>query len=181
MQKCPVCDRESTDAAVLCTCGYNFRECTPFVPKLPLASRGSRLGAQTIDGLIAAALFWITVPLQRIDERFFGLGLILSLGYYLLSDGLPGGQSLGKRLLDIAVVDEKTRKPCSFGQSVLRNFTALLGAVDWLLIFGEKQKRIGDVVANTCVISVLEWTPSSETYPTPTTARGVGASESGGR
>lgn len=178
MQKCPFCDRESTDAAVLCTCGYNFREGTPFVPKVPLASRGSRLGAQTIDGLVAAALFWITVPLQRIDERFLGLGLILSAGYFLLSDGLPGGQSLGKRLLDIAVIDEKTRKPCSLGQSVLRNFTAFLGAIDWLLIFGKKQKRIGDVVANTCVISVLEWRPPNERHPT---ASSGGAGESSGR
>ena len=73
--------------------------------------------------------------------------------YTLLSDGLEGGQSFGKRLVGIRVVSIETGAPCTFGQSFLRNLLlTILGPIDWIFIFGERRQRLGDKAAGTIVI-----------------------------
>jgi uncharacterized RDD family membrane protein YckC len=86
--------------------------------------------------------------------RILGVaGFILAAAYLLLADGLPNGQSIGKRVLDIAVIDQRTRKPCTYFQSFVRNFLlALLGIFDWIFIFGRKHQRLGDLAASTIVV-----------------------------
>jgi uncharacterized RDD family membrane protein YckC len=81
------------------------------------------------------------------------LGFLLAVLYLLLADALPGGQSVGKRALDIAVIDQNTRQPCTFGQSFLRNIPLMvLGMIDALFIFGRTHQRLGDRVAKTMVV-----------------------------
>ena len=118
-----------------------------------LASRWQRLGAQVIDSvlmlmiLLMAALFGMAAPFLGI------LGVVAALAYLLLADGLPRGQSVGKRVLDISVIDRRTLKPCTYGQSFVRNFLlALLGLIDWIFIFGSTRQRLGDMAANTVVV-----------------------------
>jgi len=73
--------------------------------------------------------------------------------YYLFADGFPGGQSLGKRWIGMYVIDEKSGEPCTWGDSLVRNFfLAALGPIDWIFIFGEKHQRLGDKVAGTIVV-----------------------------
>lgn len=118
-----------------------------------LASRWARLGAQIIDSMVAgiimilSGLIWIAAPPLGI------LGFLLAALYLLLADGLPGGQSVGKRALDIAVIDQNTRQPCTLGQSFLRNFLSMaLGGIDAIFIFGQKHQRLGDIAAKTLVV-----------------------------
>jgi uncharacterized RDD family membrane protein YckC len=118
-----------------------------------LASLWTRLGAQLIDSvitlfiLVMSALFWLAAPLLG------SLGAIGAVVYLLLADGLPRGQSVGKRALHIAVIDQRTHKPCPYGQSFMRNFLlALLGIIDWIFIFGRMHQRLGDIAANTIVV-----------------------------
>jgi uncharacterized RDD family membrane protein YckC len=62
-----------------------------------------------------------------------------------IADGLVG--------LDIRVVDAESRRPCSFGQSFIRNVClSALGPIDWLFIFGERRQRLGDRAAGTNVV-----------------------------
>lgn len=119
-----------------------------------LASIESRLGAQILDGIIALSLVFVALPVAAFSERLALLGPGLCILYYLLSDALPGGQSLGKRLLKIAVVEEASGFPCTLAQSAMRNGTQVLGFLDWLWIFGEQRKRAGDFLAHTRVISL---------------------------
>ena len=140
-------------------------------PAPELASRGSRLVAQIVDILIAVSLFFAGIVLpgslaflinkvNLVDAQLlFALielgpwvGSILFLLYYLLADGLPNGQSLGKRLVKIAVVDDESGTPCTLAKSAVRNLTQILGFLDWIWIFGEKRKRAGDVLAHTRVV-----------------------------
>ena len=82
-------------------------------------------------------------------------GMFFGLIYVLLADGLPGGQSFGKRINNTAVVDAETGAPCTFGQSFVRNIIlTVLGIIDWLFIFGKKRQRLGDKAAGTVVVKV---------------------------
>ena len=118
-----------------------------------LASLGERIGAQLIDSFVAAAVLMMSFLMGLAALPIFILGAVVAFTYLLLADGLPRGQSIGKRAIDIAVIDRRTRKPCTYGQSFLRNFVLmLLGIVDWVFIFGETRQRLGDMAANTIVV-----------------------------
>lgn len=118
-----------------------------------LASLGSRLGAQLIDNLIAILLLVIFISIGNIEILSLA-GIAAFLGYILLSDALPNGQSIGKMALKIAVVDKKTNKSCTIWKSLFRNITLVfLGIIDWILIFGTNRQRLGDMIAGTVVVN----------------------------
>ena len=124
----------------------------------PLASRVSRLVAQWLDSVVALAILCaFALPMlisYEIGAFSLWLGVVAAVAYVLLSDGFRNGQSYGKRLLQIAVVDRTTGAPCSFGQSFVRNLLLLvLGFIDWVFIFGARRERLGDKLAGTTVIS----------------------------
>jgi uncharacterized RDD family membrane protein YckC len=125
---------------------------------ITLASRTNRLFGQIIDGFIGAAPLVITVALSPLFHVFSGLLTLASFAwmafYYLLGDGLPGGQSYAKKWLGMQVVDATTGAPCTFIQSFIRNLLlAVLGPLDWIFIFGERHQRLGDKAAGTIVIA----------------------------
>lgn len=123
-----------------------------------LASRGARLVGQILDELIAFGIFLIIILPSIFGGEGSGfrflnlLALALLFLYILFSDGFHGGQSIGKKPLKLAVVDATTGEPCTYWKSFLRNIFLVLGAIDWIFIFGEKRQRLGDMVANTIVI-----------------------------
>ena len=121
------------------------------------ASRFKRWFGQFIDGFIALAPLLLAFILTGSNDGALSPlvwdGLLWAIGYNFLADGFPGGQSFAKRLLGMKVVDAETRAPCSYGQSLLRNFLLwLLGPLDWVFIFGERHQRLGDKAAGTIVI-----------------------------
>jgi hypothetical protein len=118
-----------------------------------LASLASRVGAQLIDQFFGIALM-LAVALIGGSDDFRLMGFCLLIAYFLLSDALPGGQSVGKKFLKIGVVDQLTEQPCTIGKSLLRNVTQILGIFDWVFIFGRKRQRLGDKIARTCVIKI---------------------------
>jgi uncharacterized RDD family membrane protein YckC len=70
-----------------------------------------------------------------------------------ISDALEGGQSLGKKVFQISVIDMTLRRPCTPMKSLIRNLPlAFLGIIDWVFIFSEKRQRLGDMLANTIVV-----------------------------
>ncbi|HST60782.1 MAG TPA: RDD family protein [Longimicrobium sp.] len=122
-----------------------------------LASRSTRWLGQLLDGLITALPIIPAFMLFAINETlgsFAMMGVLLfSLVYYFFADSLPGGQSFGKRLMGVAVVDKHTHAPCSPGQSFVRNLLlAVLGIIDWVFIFGDERQRLGDMLAGTIVV-----------------------------
>lgn len=123
-----------------------------------LASPARRLGGQLIDSLITLAVVIATVYSLRFlnlqDTHARVLPLILGAAYYFLSDALPNGQSVGKRLLKMAVVDFNTYRHCTVVQSIVRNLTTpFLGFFDWIFIFFGSKRRLGDMLAMTLVIN----------------------------
>ena len=112
-----------------------------------------RLVAASIDGLLIATLClfaWIGgAPLY----------LALAAGYLLLRDAI-GGQSLGKILLGLVVIDLHTGRVASLSGSVRRNFLLLLPGANVVAIVLEARmitsdpqgQRLGDRLAQTQVV-----------------------------
>jgi uncharacterized RDD family membrane protein YckC len=130
-----------------------------------------RFLAKLIDMLIVGALF--SFP--------SAVGEAAGLTYMLISDGLNGGQSLGKRVIGLKVVrGENPESSCDFKASIIRNavfgllivlwvvvglipyvgkvLVALIGAAavaaEMLLIYTDDTgARFGDRIAGTLVVS----------------------------
>lgn len=122
-----------------------------------LAGLGRRWGGQLIDSFFTVLLFftvgrtaeWVGLPSAVAAYLAFGSGI----GYYLFSDALPNGQSLGKKLLGMSVIDERSYLSCNLYQSFMRNITTpFLNILDWIFIFFGSRKRLGDMLASTIVV-----------------------------
>lgn len=142
---------------------------------LEIAGVGSRLLAAVIDSAIVAAIMLAGGLLVAVLGSFglapssavgrawvvalaIGLGFALGNGYFILFEGLRGGQTPGKRLVGIRVVRE-TGHPVTLGPAALRN---LLRIADFLpppylvglalIAFHPRGKRLGDLAAGTVVV-----------------------------
>ena len=122
-----------------------------------LATTGSRYLAQILDQIIGFGFAFI-VPLIGINA---GIGLLLSIviyvSYILFNDAMPNGQSAGKKIFSIKVLNKITGKNCSLSESFLRNITTVipfLALIDAVMILGVRKQRMGDKLANTIVINV---------------------------
>ena len=128
--------------------------------------RGIRLVAKSVDIFIVLLL----------SIFFYPLGILLGLTYISLADGLQNGRSVGKKLLGLAVISLEDGRPCSPGQSFVRNlpisiplglavipfigwiFSLMLGAVSlgleiYLILKLDSGNRLGDVMADTTVMA----------------------------
>jgi uncharacterized RDD family membrane protein YckC len=120
------------------------------------ASLGERFVAQIIDSIITGLIMFTGALLTNPGNNAPGMaGLCLGLTYLWLSDALPNGQSIGKHVMKISVIDTETGKPCTIFQSFIRNFLlSVLGIIDCIFIVGKKRQRLGDMAATTSVIKV---------------------------
>lgn len=123
----------------------------------PLASLGRRHNALFLDILLTCGLF---VGGMYLKQKF-GLNhqyadyfvAAVPASYFLFCDGLPKGQSLGKRALGISVVNVNSGAYCSYWQSFLRNvFIPAANILDIVVLFSKKRRRIGDYLGRTIVI-----------------------------
>ncbi|WP_367374519.1 RDD family protein [Pseudomonas lini] len=122
-----------------------------------LAGLGHRWGGQMIDSLVTFFLFFLVGRTAEFVGSSPNVVAFLALGsaaaYYLFSDAMPNGQSLGKKLLGMSVIDERSHLNCSLYQSFMRNITTpFLNILDWIFIFFGSRKRLGDMLASTIVI-----------------------------
>ena len=122
-----------------------------------LASPGLRYLGQLIDGVISISIFifllWAITLIGLSQETASLIAFFVAAIYFLLSDGFAKGQSIGKKLLGMSVIDSVTGKSCSFPQSFFRNvLTPLIGMFDAVFILGKRRQRLGDKLANTIVI-----------------------------
>jgi len=141
-----------------------------------LAGAGSRIGAAVIDTTIQLVAFIIVALLSywtmngfkfysiNIDySRLSNLGAILILfyfiiffGYFLLSEIIMKGRTIGKRIFGLRTV-RQNGQPITFIQSIIRNIIRVIidnaGIGIITMIFSKDYKRLGDMLAGTMVIS----------------------------
>jgi uncharacterized RDD family membrane protein YckC len=162
--ECPNCKLLNPAGAMRCDCGFSFvdgslRLATDAagVP-LNLASLQDRVLAQILDTLLTFAPFIPSMIIARVWETGATISSVaaipIGLFYWLFADGLPGGQSFGKKLLGISVIDANTGRACDLGASCIRN--VLLVLFGWLdvafMLGGTRRQRLGDKVAQTFVV-----------------------------
>lgn len=122
-----------------------------------LAGLGRRLGGQWIDSLITLfVLFAVGKAAEFVGVSQDAVGILAfgsAAAYYLFSDAMPNGQSVGKKLLGMSVIDECSNLNCNLYQSFMRNITTrILSIFDWIFIFFGSRKRLGDLLASTIVV-----------------------------
>jgi len=100
---------------------------------------------------LAIILFYLLHTIIGKEASIF-IATIIGVSYFLFSDALPNGQSIGKMLLKIKVVNYRTMQPCTLLESFLRNITFPLGIFDWVFIFFGSHRRLGDFMASTVVV-----------------------------
>ncbi|MGB3462986.1 RDD family protein [Rhodanobacter lindaniclasticus] len=144
------------------------------------ASRGKRLGAALLDGAInlvwAVPVFWGAVMAADVGKGIkpaAPTGGVMLLGFALLAAIFVvncvllhrSGQTLGKRMLDIAIVRTDGSRMGLLRYIFIRVLpVGLLGAipyigwlaslVDPLLIFGNERRCLHDLIADTIVVDV---------------------------
>ncbi len=112
-----------------------------------------------------------------LSEIFYPFGILAGLLYILISDGFFNGQSLGKKLIGLRVIDVPGGNKIEFKESIIRNFLLALalsfslipfigyfllftaglfiyGFEIYLIIKNPEGDRLGDRFAYTRVIDV---------------------------
>lgn len=140
-----------------------------------LASRGSRFGAALIDAIAAIAvngvLLWATGLFEKMARNPDDLGLVLTtsamgFGVWLVIQiaFLRSGQTLGKRVVGIRMVDYQTGEVAPAGRLIFLRYLPIsvvsaiplvgniLPLVDVLFIFGAEQRCVHDLIAGTKVV-----------------------------
>jgi uncharacterized RDD family membrane protein YckC len=134
-----------------------------------IAGIGSRFLAQIIDSLIIFVVLVAITILAAALGGVFGsgdlallieviLGFVLLAGYFMISEAVWNGQTLGKRSARLRVVGDHG-EPITIAQSAIRNlvrivdFLPLLYGIGMLTLFiSGRGKRLGDFAAGTLVV-----------------------------
>ena len=134
----------------------------------PKAGVGSRFLAYIVDSLISGLPFIPGALLlsSRHTDVLGGVLLFLAfcwgLYYGFCKDGMYGGQSYGKKLNGLMVVNLTTNQPCKKGGSILRALSWCIpyvgGIIEIVMILAsDKGRRLGDRFAGTQVIEVSQY------------------------
>lgn len=132
---------------------------------LPTAGLGSRFLAVIVDGIIVLFIFLIAylVLLDVVNPNYaFAIAAIiifvLNFGYHIFFELKNNGQSPGKMVAGLRVVDDKGL-PITFQQSFVRNIIRLLdnlpafyGIGGIACLIDNHNRRFGDIAAGTIVI-----------------------------
>lgn len=128
----------------------------PQGPSGPRASFGRRLVAFIVDWIILGVVFGILVAITGTTIAWV-VGLLVGVAYYSFFEGGPRGQTPGKIVLDIRVVDFESGGAIGYGRGALRYVGRIISAIPcylgyfWMLWDREKQCW-HDKIATTVVV-----------------------------
>ncbi len=142
------------------------------------AGAGARFLASLIDGLllgVVSVLIVIPFALQGKNSNsslIQGLSLLINLGYFVYFQGRTG-QTLGKKVMGIKVVDVNGNKPSYFTfflrELIGKAISSLIFGIGYLMILWDKQKQgLHDKIATTYVVKVSSTAPNP-VQPQPVT------------
>ncbi|MFD1096126.1 RDD family protein [Salegentibacter chungangensis] len=83
---------------------------------------------------------------------FMGIVMLIMFSVYLNKDAIKG-KSPGKRILGFVIVDNKTGKIATPVKALIRNITLVIWPIEVLVSIFSTQRRIGDYIAGTKVVS----------------------------
>ena len=131
----------------------------------PRAGFGERLVAAIIDGVIVGIVNGILFAALKAPG--YGLGILVSLAYGAYFEGSASGQTVGKKVMNIRVVDADNGGPIGPGRGALRFVGKYISAIPcalgylWMLWDPNKQtwhdKIASTVVVPTSAYPVAAW------------------------
>lgn len=127
----------------------------------PRASFGIRFVAVLIDSILVGI---VGAVLSVLLGSTIGsvLNLVLGLAYYGYLEGSPSGQTVGKKAMNIRVIDFNGGGPIGPGRALLRYVGRILSAIPcllgyfWMLWDSEKQTW-HDKIATTVVVPTADY------------------------
>jgi uncharacterized RDD family membrane protein YckC len=135
-------------------------------PSGPRAGFWIRFVAALIDG-IGLGVIGTVLGLAIGATAGRGLGILIALAYYAWLEGTTSGQTIGKRIVGIRVIDFQTGGPIGHGRAAVRYVASILSAIAiligylWMLWDPEKQtwhdKLSGSVVVPVSSYPVERW------------------------
>ena len=102
-----------------------------------------RFAAVFLDGVVIASVTTILFAISKTGSYL--LSLLIALAYYTCLEGGRRGQTLGKRVLGIRVVDINTGESIGYNRAAVRYVSSILSALAiyigylWMLWDAEKQ------------------------------------------
>lgn len=188
IRKCPVCGTVYSDDTKYCPndgtlilSDFEREKGTSRTQQIQLnsiATKSKRFMAYLIDGIVSSilsvpAIIFYFMALAKMGNYFShdynkaGLYFVMSdilyilpLTYVFIKDGL-NGQSIGKRMMKIQVINLQNNKKCTIGTSCLRALITcllqIIPVVGWLIepimvLSKDDGRRLADKVANTQVV-----------------------------
>jgi uncharacterized RDD family membrane protein YckC len=110
----------------------------------PRANFGQRLAAYLIDVIILAIPYGIFFAIFDQVVAYL-IGLVLGIAYFSYFEGSTSGQTVGKKVLGIRVIDFNTGGPIGFGRALIRYIARIVSSLPcllgyfWMLWDREKQ------------------------------------------
>jgi uncharacterized RDD family membrane protein YckC len=125
----------------------------------PRATFGQRLGAYAVDIVITNVVIFILGSFVRETGPSLFLSFAIGLGYFSLLEGSGSGQTVGKRVLGIRVVDFETGAPITYARAFARNAGRWLSGIALLLgyfwmLWDRDRQTWHDKIASTTVVPV---------------------------
>jgi len=147
--------------------------------RLPLAGPAARLYAMLLDtAIVLAAVNGLGWVVYAIFAKAPGFGVMvitlaefaIGFAYAALLEGFWNGQTVGKRLLHLRVIDQ-TGLPLRVEQAWVRNLMRVFDALPFAYLFGgisvlssPLMQRFGDRVAGTLVVRETPLAPPAEEF-----------------
>jgi uncharacterized RDD family membrane protein YckC len=131
-------------------------------PSGPRAGFGVRFLAALVDGILLGVFQGLLLAIGVSTAAAQGLGTLVGLGYYVYLEGSPSGQTVGKRVLNIRVIDFQGGGPIGYGRALLRYVGRIISAIPcglgyfWMLWDKEKQTW-HDKIATTVVVPTADY------------------------
>ena len=135
---------------------YNPPPTTPAGPSGPRADFWRRFVALFLDGVLTGLIGSV---LRTLLGRNVGgaLALVAGVAYYVYLEGSPSGQTVGKRTLNIRVIDFTTGGPLGPARALIRWVGRILSTIPCLLgyfwaLWDKERQTWHDKVAGTVVV-----------------------------
>jgi uncharacterized RDD family membrane protein YckC len=124
-------------------------------PSGPRAGFWLRFFAALIDGIVAAVV--LAVLTSALKGAGYAIGLVATIAYFVLLEGGPTGQTLGKRALGIRVISFQDGGPIGHGRAFIRYIGRFVSSIviylGYLWMLWDKERQTWhDKFANAVVV-----------------------------
>lgn len=144
---------------------------SPRGPSGPRAGFWTRFAAVVVDSILLALVNTVLAGVLG-STRGLGLSVVVSFIYYGYMEGGPSGQTVGKKVLDIRVVQMSDGGPLGWGTALLRHLCSYLSSLPCLLgyfwmLWDDEKQTWHDKLSSTVVVPTEAWPPPPDSFAKP--------------